>query len=66
MLNLASIHTAAVELESCLLNEQTVVISAPPGSGKTTRLPFSVLSALGSSGGLVIVLGLHGSSRGIR
>lgn len=56
MLNLASIHTAAVELESCLLNEQTVVISAPPGSGKTTRLPFSVLSALGSSGGLVIVL----------
>jgi ATP-dependent helicase HrpB len=50
------IEGALPELLSALVNHQRVVLSAPPGAGKTTRVPLALLGAEWRAGRSILVL----------
>lgn len=52
----SSIDGCAQELVSRLATAPIMLVSAPPGSGKTTRLPLAILDTIGFSPGSVIML----------
>lgn len=50
------VDTILPELESALARARTVVLQAPPGSGKTTRVPLALLDASWLAGWRILML----------
>jgi ATP-dependent helicase HrpB len=51
-----SIDHILPELKEAIFNRPAVVLQAPPGSGKTTRVPLALLEAMSSVQGRIIML----------
>jgi ATP-dependent helicase HrpB len=51
-----SIDHILPELREAIFNRPAVVLQAPPGSGKTTRVPLALLEAMSSSQGRIVML----------
>lgn len=50
------IHTSLPQLLDALEQKQTVILAAPPGSGKTTGVPLVLLSTPWLCGGTILIL----------
>lgn len=51
-----SIDHILPELKAAIFSQPAVVLQAPPGSGKTTRVPLALLKAMSSAQGRIIML----------
>ncbi|MCK4503892.1 MAG: DEAD/DEAH box helicase, partial [Desulfuromonadales bacterium] len=50
------IHNILPKLQETLATQQTVILQAPPGSGKTTRIPLALLTAEWLQGRKIVML----------
>ncbi len=51
-----SIDRILPELQAAVFSRPAVVLQAPPGSGKTTRVPLALLNAMSSAQGRIVML----------